>query len=633
MTDIMARPGVGLSAPSSRQDVISALLNDYGTSFGREDASSFDYPLSPEYKELPPPPTSDEKPLPPIMMKFQLRVDDNVAPGSPSSDGSSSPDQPKRIVSRMMSRNSKPPSLTLHKSNGSTAYLPDDVAPPRPAKDDVFTSTPSGDRPLPPPPPPKSERRRSSLKQASRPERRDSKEPELVVQGPLRPAPTAPVKRKPLPSKGFVSLADLGTGPRGRKPVRQSEEGRRPSEPNVEKEVPVIPEVDNQKPTVSKIENPFVDAPPVEAPVEVPVAAPVEVPVAVPEVKEEPQRQEAPLPPPPRKIFGLPSNPRALSKTQVSETQKQESKHMRGKSSTGMDIMKSASNFFSKKSPTTNVAPVPSSITPGPTPSPRKTESIQTGAAIQKPTLASTIHAALVQSPISPISPESDSMRPFSYEAPKPAKQTSLPQQQQPRQQHPPTPPQDKEPLEESPISPIESSRFPPRTTSRQAPPPSQTTSQPSPPLPLPQPSTTTTIPPFPLSQTSTSSSSPDDDNLPPFIPLTRQPIPTPARPIKPSHLHCYTTHATFSRYTARFQPPTCMVCLHDQPGFRATCSCCFLQLCADCDRELGKTAGRDLAALVGVRGKTAATTEGVERGSKASLPSVIVSNDDDDFS
>jgi hypothetical protein len=80
MTEVMqvARPGLGLglTTPSSRQDVISALLNDYGNSFGRDDESSSQYSPVPALKELPPPPpSSDEKPLPaqPLMMRFQLR--------------------------------------------------------------------------------------------------------------------------------------------------------------------------------------------------------------------------------------------------------------------------------------------------------------------------------------------------------------------------------------------------------------------------------------------------------------------------------------------------------------------------------------------------------------------------------
>lgn len=83
MAETMSQQGFGLSVPSSRQDVISALLNDYGNSFGRGDASSSAYSPVPSEKELPPPPPrsdSLDKPLPAVQraeqrmsMKFQLR--------------------------------------------------------------------------------------------------------------------------------------------------------------------------------------------------------------------------------------------------------------------------------------------------------------------------------------------------------------------------------------------------------------------------------------------------------------------------------------------------------------------------------------------------------------------------------
>jgi hypothetical protein len=69
-----------LNAPSSRQDIVSALLNDYGNSFGYGDASPSAYSPVPALKELPTlPPRSNSiirKPLPAVQrmnMKFQLR--------------------------------------------------------------------------------------------------------------------------------------------------------------------------------------------------------------------------------------------------------------------------------------------------------------------------------------------------------------------------------------------------------------------------------------------------------------------------------------------------------------------------------------------------------------------------------
>jgi hypothetical protein len=86
MAEVMAQQGFGLGVPASRQDVVSALLNDYGNSFGRDDASSPSaFSPVPADKELPPPPPprSDgmrNKPLPAVQRaeqrmsaKFQLR--------------------------------------------------------------------------------------------------------------------------------------------------------------------------------------------------------------------------------------------------------------------------------------------------------------------------------------------------------------------------------------------------------------------------------------------------------------------------------------------------------------------------------------------------------------------------------
>lgn len=83
MAQVMSQQGFGLSVPGSRQDVISALLNDYGNSFGRGDSSPSAYSPVPADKELPPPPPrsdSLDKPLPAVQraeqrmsMKFQLR--------------------------------------------------------------------------------------------------------------------------------------------------------------------------------------------------------------------------------------------------------------------------------------------------------------------------------------------------------------------------------------------------------------------------------------------------------------------------------------------------------------------------------------------------------------------------------
>jgi hypothetical protein len=81
MTEVMAQRSLGLAAPSSRQDIVSALLNDYGSSFGRGDGSPSAYSPVPALKELPLPPlprgdSIRNKPLPAVQrmsMKFPLR--------------------------------------------------------------------------------------------------------------------------------------------------------------------------------------------------------------------------------------------------------------------------------------------------------------------------------------------------------------------------------------------------------------------------------------------------------------------------------------------------------------------------------------------------------------------------------
>jgi hypothetical protein len=84
MTEVMTQQGHGLTAPSSRQDIVSALLNEYGNSFGYGDRSPSTFSPVPADKELPPPPPGSDglknKPLPAVeraeqrmSMKFKLR--------------------------------------------------------------------------------------------------------------------------------------------------------------------------------------------------------------------------------------------------------------------------------------------------------------------------------------------------------------------------------------------------------------------------------------------------------------------------------------------------------------------------------------------------------------------------------
>ncbi|KAF2205913.1 hypothetical protein GQ43DRAFT_159766 [Delitschia confertaspora ATCC 74209] len=214
MTAVMApaQPGLSLAAPpDNRQDVISALLNDYST-FGHSDGSTspYYYAPAPPVKELPRPPPKDrerkrEKPLPPLMMRFQLRVDEPTSSNSnPTSlPKFSSPHQshPTTISYRAISRRLKPPSLKLPFSNGSTATLP-----PPPSQSTPANPTPAEkalpktqNRPLPtlpPSPPAKSERREMGNKQSkgSKEEMRSDEEMKVDEKK------SNLVKRRPVPN-------------------------------------------------------------------------------------------------------------------------------------------------------------------------------------------------------------------------------------------------------------------------------------------------------------------------------------------------------------------------------------------------------------------------------------------------
>lgn len=58
MSDYMTQQGLALP-PSSRQDIVSALLNDYGNSFDEDTRSPYKMSPVPAFKELPPPPPED----------------------------------------------------------------------------------------------------------------------------------------------------------------------------------------------------------------------------------------------------------------------------------------------------------------------------------------------------------------------------------------------------------------------------------------------------------------------------------------------------------------------------------------------------------------------------------------------
>jgi hypothetical protein len=76
MAEVMAQQGAGLAAPTSRQDVVSELLDDY--TYDAEDMSPKSN-LSSPFKELPPPPRTDSfrdpkaEAIQRMNTKFQLR--------------------------------------------------------------------------------------------------------------------------------------------------------------------------------------------------------------------------------------------------------------------------------------------------------------------------------------------------------------------------------------------------------------------------------------------------------------------------------------------------------------------------------------------------------------------------------
>ncbi|KAF2643407.1 hypothetical protein P280DRAFT_478180 [Massarina eburnea CBS 473.64] len=351
MTTAMSQQGLEL--PSSRQDIVSALLNDYG-SFDDDDASLYSVyspaaapPKTPERERE----SSDRKSIP-YEDRFQLRVvDEPASPDSPDSSYSSTDSQTSRIKYRSISRDSKPPSLSLFASNGSTAKVPPSSVPSSGTLNRVTSlpRTPRGEeaagsqKSLPPPPPEKLARRQQQQQETpmgnqvsvNRLPRKDS----LQSQERNNMDEAAePVKRKPIPSK-IMSLLDLKNRPRGGKggpmPVPRSR--------NESMDRPLTAVEAKFKDSLELSENVLTKS----------------------RTNEDAMSQKIPpvpvmgsLPPTPtsdghvtsKKTFagtGLPSNPRA--------------KHMKGKSSTGFKWVGGA-----------KAAPAPNTITPGPSPSPQE---------------------------------------------------------------------------------------------------------------------------------------------------------------------------------------------------------------------------------------------------------------------
>lgn len=630
MADIMAQPGLGLTAPTSRQDIISALLNDYGNSFGRGDASSSDYysPV-PALKELPlpppPPPRSDSikidrKPLPAVQrmnMKFQLRDEDG--PSSPDSPDSPATKPTRRIVSRSLSREGKPPSLKLTISNGTTATIP--PTPVQPSQ--VLPSSQSvQDKELPPPPPEKSERRHpgpvtmgSDFSQFGKDlGRNDSLLSNTQVSNETSNSVEASpvVKRKALPEnvvKRFKSLAELGKGPRGGKggPLPRTSAS---SKASVDSDSPEIlagqSTVNTEAPDNSRSNSSDVTVTPENAHQQ------VEAPTnnQLPPTPDEDQNM-VPLAPPKKALtaIGLPSNPR--SKTQTSPT------HKRGNSSIS----------FGGLQPHRPAPPIPTaSLTPEMTPPPQLRP--------VQPQKDGPI------SPFSPLPPPKDQTRPVSYETGVETQERTIAEHMQP------TTTAEAASITASKESPV-------RPTSLDLASPSPKTESPMVAALAPAPalvpaaqcspisiqtsekfslSQFPTVPSHPSAQEPAPAPAPDSaypaapqlernpkqerelapashpeyqqpaGSPPPFTPLTRHPCPLPPSlipPITNSHLTCYTAHAISVWSNNALQSLGCMLCHKNDPERKWTCSWCNLRICWACSEELKSVPGRDLRVLV----------------------------------
>ncbi|OCK76895.1 hypothetical protein K432DRAFT_385101 [Lepidopterella palustris CBS 459.81] len=364
--------GLTLTAPSSRHDIVSQLLDGYGSSF--QDAGNISpFAVSPTVspirekqkstiKELPPPPPKNDKPLPAssisaMFMQFQLRVDET---GIRSSDTDpKTQEQPTTIISRSISRK-KPLPLKLTVSNGSTAI-------PLAATTTISsTKTPSyQDRPLPglPPPPPEKSRLRPAMgnKSSRQLDERDEK----------AQSPKGIFKRRPLPSskssgsKANLTLADTisssNSRPKGQlntkiKPTSAYESSpaattsTTPSQPQTQpedstelsSESTVTNQTSQHRSSTpnSTVENTNPDTPPT------PDLKPALLPSPSPLPEESPSK------------YGL-----RKTSTETTQPARISAKHFRGKSSTGFDIFKASSGIQ-------NARAYLNTITPSPTPSP-----------------------------------------------------------------------------------------------------------------------------------------------------------------------------------------------------------------------------------------------------------------------
>ncbi|KAF2275896.1 uncharacterized protein EI97DRAFT_60161 [Westerdykella ornata] len=650
MTEVMIPSNFGLSVPSSRQDVISALLNEYGTSFGQTEPPSWSPVPAP--KELPPPPQgSHEKPLPSAMsMRFQLRVDDA---GSFDGRRKNSIESRTRIISRSMIRQSKPPSLKLLASNGSTAIVPPSPvpqAPPAPPKEQPSfppRSQSLQDRPLPPPPPEKSELRVSIQRDSrstmghhqSKSSRKDSKGPD-DLQEPPRPKEVSPqertakIARKPLPQpsfpKRFASLADLKNGPRGKLAAAAAAASKLiGTDPETDLDSSRATGVSEEQPVtaferVSKTSQR--SAPEREAPSQTASSAtrtnnlpptPDDLPAVVDNNNNTDTSKRIGLPGAPRRIYpGLPSNPRR-SKTQAQEVAPPARTSQGNKSDAGSRVVKSSEPEVSAPV----APPKPTVITPEATPELKEGKRVQQEAnPLSEPEDPANMPTATTRSSKSSTRVEEAAPPPSRKElAEWEAVSKEFLQQPRPTQTLASTIAAAlKEP--ESPVSPLSvDEKITRRPFSyqqlqtvpqvlpqpqfahawRQQPPQQMAQQQQQQILQQQQSEAQHSSQPTISISRPSPSTSPTTIRFPlaapaTFIPLTQQPLPQPPAPLLPSHHNCYTSHANFAISTPRSQPPSCMVCGLSTPGtVRATCSFCLLVVCGACREELMRVPGR----------------------------------------
>ncbi|KAF2751692.1 hypothetical protein M011DRAFT_454623 [Sporormia fimetaria CBS 119925] len=597
MTQVMTQPGLSLSVPTSRQDIISALLNDYGTSFGEADG----YGLSPQpnIKELPPPPPIEQEKsrITAMNMRFQLRVDESVTHNGRQTDSAQSP---THIEYRSITRNSKPATLKLHVSNGTTAVVSSPAPPPPPAKDQTTTFQAAEERPLPPPPPEKSERRKSlrdsGVKMGhseSKLSRKSSRDGSSLVQEEQQIP-----KRKPVPfPKRFASLADLRNGPKGKPPQQPPAPGAdhapvRGSTPDSQRTVaqetisvqplPRLHRSTSSKTSLSsqstvKPKDPFT------------------------------AERNAPAPPQPRRIYpGIPSNPRS-SKQQQEGSPPQPRAQSKGSISSGAGIVKSLEHSepivdsapvntgFVAPPRTTSLAPRPDAMEKKDLPLPPRKQSLgdfRANDTVQLKDFPPPPAPELRMSNIDSKPREStEPSAPLAVPEPNPAMTSKS------------TAPVSTFNLisklrtdiltpTDSPTKPF----LPPATTTNSA-------SKAAPP-PTPSPST------IPTANSSQRASSPPSQ---PPVPTEFRPQPRPAvqptlslppiphnpPPLTAAHTACYTSHATFAPFFARSPRAGCMVCRKTEPGRRVTCSWCCVILCLVCRDELAKVEGRRVDLLV----------------------------------